>query len=327
MKQDPIRVICLAGPTGVGKTAAALALAQALNGEVVNTDSRQVYKDFPLITAQPSAEEQKVCPHHLYGFLPTEEKLSAGRFAAWAFDTIRDIQSRGRVPLLVGGTGLYFKALLDGIAVIPPIPAAVTTSLMARYVAEGAKTLYAELCRIDSAYAQRIHFNDKQRVVRALEVYAVTDKTFTWWHNNAPAVPLVEALYMGLDCLPYTRTQADKKFATHTNATLDAIAPRLKQRIEHMLACGAVAEARNALVHCADARAPAWSGIGCRDLYAHLCEDVSLDVTKEVWLKNTRAYAKRQLTWFRADSRIQWFVPDALDCMVRRAQEYIATSL
>ena len=112
----PLPVICLAGPTGCGKTAAALALAEALDGEVINADSRQVYSDFPLITAQPSPAERACCPHHLYGFRPTERKISAGRWAGQAVAAARAVLARGHVPLLVGGTGLYFQALLHGIA-------------------------------------------------------------------------------------------------------------------------------------------------------------------------------------------------------------------
>jgi len=161
----PLPVICLAGPTGSGKTAAALALAAALDGEVVNADSRQVYADFPLITAQPSAEERACCPHHLYGFLATENKISAGRWAEAAVDKVRDILARGKTPLLVGGTGLYFQALLRGMAEIPPVDPQLTAAITARVDEQGAPALHAELAQIDSAYAAKIHPNDRQRII------------------------------------------------------------------------------------------------------------------------------------------------------------------
>ena len=185
----PLPVICLAGPTGCGKTAAALTLAEALDGEVINADSRQVYSDFPLITAQPSPEEQACCPHHLYGFLPTEQKISAGRWADQAVAEAKAVLARGHVPLLVGGTGLYFQGLLHGIAEIPAIDPAITAALTARLAEEGPAALHAELAAKDPAYAARIHPNDRQRIVRALEVLAGTGHTFSWWHEHGMPEP------------------------------------------------------------------------------------------------------------------------------------------
>lgn len=289
MTQQPIPVFCLAGPTGCGKTEAALALAEALNGEVVNTDSRQVYADFPLITAQPSPEERSRCPHHLYGFLETSRKISAGRWADMAVRVIREIHARGRLPLLVGGTGLYFQSLLHGIAEIPPIDPEITARLTARLEREGAPTLHAELARRDPDYAARIHPNDRQRIVRALEVLEGTGRTFSWWHVNAMPVPPCAG--------PLACFMPD----------LDALAPRLARRIDLMLRAGALEEARAALRRCDDPAAPGWSGIGCAELFAHMRGELSLEACKALWFKNTRAYAKRQLTWFRAR-------PDAVPC-------------
>lgn len=286
---QPIPVFCLAGPTGCGKTEAALALADALNGEVVNADSRQVYADFPLITAQPSPDERAHCPHHLYGFLATEHKISAGRWADMAVAAARDIHARGKLPLLVGGTGLYFQSLLHGIAEIPPIDAALSARLLERLEKEGSAALHAVLARHDPDYAARIHPNDRQRIVRALEVWEGTGKTFSWWHTHAMPEPLCAG---PLACFM---------------PALDALTPRLSRRIDLMLAAGAIEEARTALRHCDAPDAPGWSGIGCAELFAHLSGRLSLEECKALWLKNTRAYAKRQLTWFRAR-------PDAVAC-------------
>ena len=223
----PLPVICLAGPTGCGKTAAALALAEALDGEVINADSRQVYSDFPLITAQPSPAERACCPHHLYGFLPTERKISAGRWAGQAVAAARAVLARGHVPLLVGGTGLYFQALLHGIAEIPAVDPAVTAALTAR----------------------------------------------------------------------------------------------LARRIDLMLEQGALDEARAARQRCDDAAAPGWSGIGCAEVLAHLRWDLSLAECRRLWLHNTRAYAKRQRTWFRARSGARFFAPQDLDGLLAAARQ------
>ncbi len=298
----PLPVICLAGPTGSGKTAAALAMADALDGEVINADSRQVYADFPCITAQPTAEERAHCPHHLYGFLPTAQKISAGRWADQATALARDILARGKTPLLVGGTGLYFHTLLHGTAQIPPVDPALTLALTHRMEADGAACMHAELAQVDPEYAARIHPNDRQRIVRALEVRQATGKPFTWWHKNAMSTPPCAGPLLVLD------------------APLAWLEPRLARRLDLMLEHGALDEARAAMGRCADPAAPGWSGIGCAETLAHLQGRLSLRDCGQQWLHNTRAYAKRQLTWFRARPEAVWLPPDKPDEVVEAAQ-------
>lgn len=283
-----MRLICLVGPTGAGKTAVALHLAREFGGTVINADSRQVYRDFPLVTAQPSAKERAVCPHLLYGVLDTVTPSSAGWWSAAAEAAMQDCAARKRLPLLVGGTGLYLRALLDGIVEIPPIPPEITARLDAERVELGGAALHARLDAIDPAYAARIHPNDSQRLVRALAVYEATGQTFSWWHTQTPPPAPHEVLRLGIR-LP-----------------LDELAPRLAARVDAMLAHGAIDEARSALDICDDPSAPGWSGIGCAELYEHLCGGLSLDETRVRWIQRTRAYAKRQLTWFNADKRLLW---------------------
>ncbi len=302
--KKPLQALCLAGPTGAGKTAAALRLAAAVQGEVINTDSRQVYSDFPIITAQPHAHELAQCPHHLYGFLATQEKLSAGRYAEKVVEVAQDIHARGKIPILVGGTGLYFKTLLEGIATIPNIPHDISADLLARCAALGSPVLYKELREIDPAYAAKIHPNDKQRVVRALEVYISTGKTFTWWHNHTTSEPMLTGPYFGIDM------------------SLDVLRPRLDVRIGLMLEAGALEEAKRALIQCQEGTAPGWSGIGCAELFAFLRQNMAFDVALELWRKNTRAYAKRQLTWFKAVPQLQWFAPEDVEGMVQAAKKH-----
>ncbi len=301
--RTPLSAICLAGPTGAGKTAAALALAHKLNGEVINTDSRQTYKDFPIITAQPSEAEYTVCTHHLYAFMPTEEKLSAGRWAERAVACVRDVLARGKVPLLVGGTGLYFRTVLEGMANIPPVPEHISAHFVARLQVEGREALHEELKHKDPVAAARIHPHDSQRIARALEVLAATGKTLSYWHTqNAP--PPLRALYMGI----------------HT--ALEQLTPRLNMRIEHMLKSGALDEANAAYARCADGNAPAWSGIGCAELHAYMSGTISFDEAVLCWQKNTRAYAKRQLTWFRAVKHLRWFEGEDVDGMIDAAKTF-----
>ena len=295
----PQFLVCLSGPTGAGKTAAALALADALPISVINADSRQVYRDFPIITAQPSVEERARCPHLLYGFLPTEEKLGAGEYVRLAAAVIKEENEKGRLPVLVGGTGLYFKALLEGIAPIPDIPPDVAAHWQTRYEKEGGAALYALLAERDPIYAAKIHPHDRQRITRALAVWQATDKPFSWWH----ARPLTPA--------PYTACKIGLELPM---ADLEI---SLKKRIELMLQAGALEEAKAALLRCPNPEAPGWSGIGCSETYAYLNGTINLDQCRSLWFKNTRAYAKRQNTWFRADRDIRRFAPHQTEEIVR----------
>lgn len=302
----PLPVICLAGPTGCGKTAAAIKLAQALDAEIVNADSRQVYADFPCITAQPSAEERAACPHHLYGFLPTEARISAGRWAEMAADAVRRLHERGKRALLVGGTGLYFQTLLRGIADIPPVAPEISARWTQRLAEEGPERLHAELGRLDPAYAARIHPHDRQRIVRALEVQDATGKPFSWWHEHAMSAPLCAGPLFSLA------------------PTLDWLTPRLARRIDLMLAEGALEEARAARRRNDDPAAPGWSGIGCAEVLAHLRGELSLADCRALWLRHTRAYAKRQLTWFRGRKEAIHMLPGETAGLLRRVREALA---
>lgn len=302
----PLPVICLAGPTGCGKTAAAIELARALDAEIVNADSRQVYADFPCITAQPSAEERAACPHHLYGFLPTEARISAGRWAEMAAETVRRLHAAGKRALLVGGTGLYFQTLLRGIADIPPVAPEISARWTQRLAEEGPERLHAELGRLDPAYAARIHPHDRQRIVRALEVQDATGKPFSWWHEHAMSSPLCAGPLFYLA------------------PALDWLEPRLARRIDLMLAEGALEEARAARRRNDDPAAPGWSGIGCAEVLAHLRGELSLADCRALWLRHTRAYAKRQLTWFRGRREAIPVPPGQTAELLRRVREALA---
>ncbi|MBQ1845037.1 MAG: tRNA (adenosine(37)-N6)-dimethylallyltransferase MiaA [Desulfovibrio sp.] len=302
-------VLCLAGPTGAGKTALALRLAQELGCEVVNADSRQVYRDFPLVTAQPSPEERAVCPHHLYGFLRTEETVDAAAWARLALAQIQDIRARGLTPLLVGGTGFYFQTLLRGIASIPQVPASIHDAVLARMEATGPEALHRELAKADPAYAARIHPRDRQRTARALEVLEATGRPFSWWHANAEGAPLCRG--------PLLVAQT----------ALGELEPRLMARIEAMLAAGALEEGKAAMAACSDGQAPGWTGIGCREIYGFLTGRMGLAEMKAAWFRATRQYAKRQITWFRGRSESVWIDlarPDETATLARRLLEALS---
>jgi len=303
---------CIIGPTGAGKTAAALALAGALPISVVNADSRQVYADFPIITAQPQADEYAACPHLLYGFLQAGEKLGAGEYARLAEEALREIAAQGRVPVLVGGTGLYFRALLEGLAPIPAIPPEVSAAWQERCLAMGSETLHALLTERDPVYAAKIHPHDRQRITRALEVHEATGKPFSWWHDRHKSTGANRG------CHPYRACKVGIELS------LSELEPLLALRIDTMLERGALEEARTALERCPDpraiARAPGWSGIGCAEVYGYLSGQLTLEECRALWLRNTRAYAKRQLTWFKADKDIRWFRPERAEEIVEYIQ-------
>jgi tRNA dimethylallyltransferase len=300
------RVICICGPTGAGKTGASLAIARSVNGAVVNFDSRQVYADFPIITAQPSEAEQGVCPHLLYGFLPTTGQLSAPAWADMAASEIAALHGKGMTPILVGGTGFYLQALLEPLAPIPEIPQEVRQAVLDRCHELGPQLLHRELEQVDPKAAARIHPNDTQRVTRALEVYQATGESLSLWQakpaDNAPDYQVLR-FGVGLD--------------------IKELEPLLDARIGAMLDAGALDEARAAWKHCPDRDAPGWSGIGCAEILAYMLGEIDFGEARKQWFKNTRAYAKRQMTWFKRDKSIHWYRPgDAVE-MAGRAADFM----
>lgn len=281
-KNEAPFVVCLAGPTGSGKTGLALEIARRIDCEIINADSRQVYAGFEISTAQPSQRERLGCPHHLYGFLQGDKRISAGQWAEKAAKLCGEAWQRGRLPLLVGGAGFYFEALLRGLAAIPQIGEAARQWAETRMKADGPAALHAWLARLDPEYAARIHPHDRQRIQRALEVYAATGKPLAWWHSRERCVPLARGPLLVL--------------AT----PLAELEEGLGRRIDAMLEAGALAEAERAWQKWPDAGFPCWSGIGGAELLAHLQGRLTLLECKRLWLANTRAYAKRQITWFRS---------------------------
>ena len=300
-----LTLLCLVGATGTGKTAASLALAQALGGAVVNFDSRQVYAGLAVVTAQPTAGERAACPHALYGYLPVDTPVKAGSFAAEILATARAFSARGLQPILVGGTGLYLKSLVDGLAPIPDIDPAVREAVARECRELGSQVLHARLRQVDPDYAAKIHPNDPQRVCRALEVFAATGRTLTWWHERTRRPEGLRVLKIGL------------------RADLAALTPRLDRRIGLMLAAGALEEVRLAYESCPDRSAPGFSGIGCPELLSVLLDGVDPDAARREWLRSTRAYAKRQLTWFQKDAEIVWRDPDDLSGIVAAARAFV----
>jgi tRNA dimethylallyltransferase len=289
-------VLLIAGPTASGKSALALSLAEQLGGVVVNADSMQVYRDLRIITARPTPEEEARVPHRLYGHVDAAENYSVGRWCRDAAAVFEEIAAQGRLPILVGGTGLYFKALLTGLAAVPPIPVDIRTRMRERIVSEGAPALHAELMRVDPRTAQRLMINDRSRISRALEVVEATGRPLSDWHRDG-LPPLVNT------------ADAVKVFVTCERAEL---VRRIEARFGIMLKAGALAEVRALAARHLDPLLPAMKAHGVPWLIRHLDGAISLDEAAAGGIMDTRRYAKRQVTWFRNQMQDWlWRTPEA----------------
>ena len=280
--QHPAAVL-IAGPTASGKSALALALAETLGGVIINADSMQVYRDLRIITARPSPEDEARAPHRLYGHVDAGENYSVGRWCRDVAEALAGTAAQGRVPILVGGTGLYFKALTSGLAAVPPIPADIRTHVRGRLQSEGVAPLFAELIKRDPATAQRLMPNDRSRISRALEVVLATGRSLTDWHREG-LPPLVDP------------ARAVKVFLTCERKQLVA---RIETRFAVMLKAGALDEAKALAARRLDPLLPAMKAHGVPWLIRHLNGEISIDEAAAGAVMDTRRYAKRQVTWFR----------------------------
>jgi tRNA dimethylallyltransferase len=285
--------ILIAGPTASGKSALALKLAERIRGTIVNSDSMQVYRDLRILTARPTADEERGIPHRLYGHVDAAENYSVGRWCRDVADVLAEVKALGRTPILVGGTGLYFKALLIGLAAVPPIPADVRVRVRARVASEGAPALHGELMRLDAATAERVTVNDRARISRALEVVEATGRPLSDWHRDG-LPPLIAP------------ERAAKVFVTCERSEL---VRRIEARFATMLEAGALDEVRALSARRLDPSLPAMKAHGVPWLIRHLNGDVSLEQAAAGAVMDTRRYAKRQLTWFRNQMKDWPWVP------------------
>lgn len=268
------------GPTASGKSALGLALAERIGGEIINADSMQVYRDFRVLTARPSLEEEAQAPHHLYGHVDAAERYSTGRWLADALAAITDIRARNKTPILVGGTGLYFKALTQGLAEMPDIDPELRAALQERAASGGAPALHAELATLDPQTAARLEPNDAPRIIRALEVIETTGESITSFQaNTKPALAPNE--WRGLALTP------DR----------EALYTGINTRFEKMLEQGALDEVRAFDARNLDSTLPAIKAHGAPALGAYLRGEISLAAATEIGQRDTRRYAKRQFTW------------------------------
>jgi tRNA dimethylallyltransferase len=271
----------IAGPTASGKSAYALDLAERLGGEIVNADSMQLYSGMRVITARPSEAEEARAPHHLYGVADPSEAWSVGQWLRAVEPVLADIAARGRTAVVVGGTGLYFRALTEGLADVPPVPEAVRAAEQARLETEGEAAFRERLRSFDAAAEDRIAPGDRQRLVRAAAVHAASGRSLSQWRGETGA-PLLAAYE-----------------ARVIEPERDTLYARCDARFDAMLAGGALEEARAMAARNLSPELPAMKALGLRDLIRHLEGELSLEAAAEEAKLQTRRYAKRQLTWFR----------------------------
>ena len=280
-------ILALVGPTATGKTALAITLADHLPVEVVSADSRMVYRWMDIGTAKPSRAEQQRAPHHLIDVVDPDEPYSVALYQRQALAAIGRIQARRRLPVLVGGTGLYVRAVCDGLQIpaIPPDPG-YRAALEERAAREGWAALQAELARVDPESASRIDPRNVRRVIRALEVYHATGVPFSAWQRQTP--PPFRTIFIGL------------------NLARDDLYRRINERVDQQVRAGLVDEVRSLLDRGYDVGLTSMSGFGYREMAQYLLGELDLPTAIERYKRATRRYAKRQLTWFRPDRRIHW---------------------
>jgi tRNA dimethylallyltransferase len=288
--------VLIAGPTASGKSALALELAQKTGGVVINTDSMQVYRDLRIITARPTADAEAQVPHRLYGHVDAAVNFSAGHWVADAAGALAEARGQNRLPIFVGGSGLYFKALTRGLSAVPPTPPAVREAVRARLERDGVEALHAELAQSDPAAAERLKPRDRTRIARALEVVEATGRSLTDWHREGlpPLLPPGEfrALFLEPD--------------------RDELYARIDARFGAMLESRALEEVAALATRKLDPLLPAMKAHGVPALLAHLRGEITLGEAATIGRADTRHYAKRQFTWFRHQlPEFAWVKPEA----------------
>jgi tRNA dimethylallyltransferase len=300
-----MKTVLIAGPTASGKSALALAVAERFGGTVINADSMQVYRDVRTITARPAPDEEARVPHVLYGHVDAAMNYSTGQWLRDVSAAVTGIRAQGRLPIIVGGTGLYFTALTKGIAAVPPTPAAIRNEVRGRLAAEGVGVLHAELLQLDPETAYRLMPNDRSRIARALEVFKATGRSLSDWHREGMPSPID----IGGAVKIFLKTERV------------VLVERIETRFGAMLKAGVIDEVRALAARQLDPLLPAMKAHGVPWLVRHFNGEMSLDQATAGAVMDTRRYAKRQLTWFRNQ------LPDWTWIDAERAEAFIAEGL
>lgn len=300
-------VVVVVGPTASGKSSLAVRIAKSLDGEVISADSMQIYKHMDIATAKVTPEETDGVAHHLIDFVEPWESFSVARYKELAFGCIDDILKRGKLPVIAGGTGFYVDTVVNNTGFLDYEKSDAREKLLERLNNEGCESLYAELLSLDRESAEKIHVNDSKRVVRALELYYATGSTMT---RQRELSHLEESRYsfciIGLNA-------ADRQF----------LYDRINKRVDLMLEKGLIEEAKRFFA--CDYSSTAKQAIGYKELLPYLNGEMPLDEAKENLKRETRRYAKRQLSWFRRNKKINWLYIDteSEDSMLKKSLDII----
>ncbi|MDO5559313.1 MAG: tRNA (adenosine(37)-N6)-dimethylallyltransferase MiaA [Oscillospiraceae bacterium] len=308
MKPD---IIVITGPTASGKTALGVEMALRHNGEIISADSMQIYKGMDIATAKPSVSEMKGIPHHLIGFLDNDAEFSVADYVELANEKIRDILSKGKLPVIVGGTGLYISSLTSNIrfADVRSDPR-LREELAAQARSEGNEVLLERLAAVDPATASQLHANNLTRVIRALEVYELTGRTLSELNEESRKY---ESPYNFIKAgINYT----DRQF----------LYDRINSRVDAMIEAGLIEEARH-MYQTSQSMKTARQAIGFKELIPYFKDEQTLESCIDKIKQETRRYAKRQLTWFRRDGEIQWIMADNtsdINFFIKKCENIIA---
>jgi tRNA dimethylallyltransferase len=300
------KVIVICGPTGVGKTAVGIQLAEKLGGEIISADSMQIYRYMDIGTAKPTPDEQSRIPHHMIDIVDPDEDFDAVRFAEIARNKVMQLHQRGVMPLVVGGTGLYIKALLQGLFQTNPVDPKARERLMKEAAENGSGILYDRLKRVDPDTADRLHPNDSYRIIRALETIESTGRSIS---EHQQAHGFTDEPFNALKiCLQIDRQK---------------LYDRIDQRVDFMIEAGFVDEVKKLLGMDYSADLKSMQSIGYRHMADFLEGRLSWDECVRTLKRDTRRFAKRQFTWFGADQQIQWYEPDQLNEIVRLVEGFL----
>ena len=296
------KIILISGPTASGKSKAALKIAKKLNGEIINADSMQVYKELNILTARPSKTDLNKIDHHLYGFISVKKEFSSGEWLKLAKKNIKKIRDKNKIPILVGGTGLYFKALTDGLVKIPKIPIPVRNKIRRMQNNLGQKKFYLKLLKIDPSVKNKIDPTDAQRSIRAYEVILISKKSiFEWYKKTKPSFRNDEFIKIYID---YPKVELINK---------------ISKRVDQMMKDGAIKEVKDFLKLNLKSDSNIFKVIGIREIKEFIDKKISMHDLKLNIVIKTRQYAKRQRTWSRGQmSDWQKFDAEALSKFIKK---------